>query len=127
MKSDIPQWVVQVAETWGLYWGGYGLGRWLRLAAGREDLGAARHHALRVPWHAGLRRRPSPRLGQRGAGRPTDAPAPVADDAGAVTHVASPTPSNPRGVAHGGPDHRAPVRPPPSSTSRSSVPPAPAS
>jgi hypothetical protein len=22
--TDIPQWVVQVAESWGLYWGGYG-------------------------------------------------------------------------------------------------------
>lgn len=24
MITDIPQWVVQVAEKWGLYWGGYG-------------------------------------------------------------------------------------------------------
>ena len=24
METDIPQWVVQVAEKWGLYWGGYG-------------------------------------------------------------------------------------------------------
>jgi len=24
MLTDIPQWVVQAAETWGLYWGGYG-------------------------------------------------------------------------------------------------------
>ena len=24
MKTDIPQWVVQAAERWGLYWGGYG-------------------------------------------------------------------------------------------------------
>ncbi len=24
MATDIPQWVVQVAERWGLYWGGYG-------------------------------------------------------------------------------------------------------
>ena len=24
VQTDIPQWVVQVAETWGLYWGGYG-------------------------------------------------------------------------------------------------------
>ncbi|MGB8862179.1 MAG: peptidoglycan-binding protein [Ilumatobacteraceae bacterium] len=24
MQTDIPQWVVQVAESWGLYWGGYG-------------------------------------------------------------------------------------------------------
>ena len=24
IKTDIPQWVVQVAEKWGLYWGGYG-------------------------------------------------------------------------------------------------------
>lgn len=26
MRSDIPQWVVQTAEKWGLYWGGYGWG-----------------------------------------------------------------------------------------------------
>ncbi|MDO8363725.1 MAG: peptidoglycan-binding protein [Actinomycetota bacterium] len=24
MATDMPQWVVQVAEKWGLYWGGYG-------------------------------------------------------------------------------------------------------
>ncbi len=24
MLTDLPQWVVQVAESWGLYWGGYG-------------------------------------------------------------------------------------------------------
>ena len=24
MLTDIPQWVVQAAESWGLYWGGYG-------------------------------------------------------------------------------------------------------
>ncbi|MBI4883578.1 MAG: M15 family metallopeptidase [Actinobacteria bacterium] len=24
MQTDMPQWVVQVAEKWGLYWGGYG-------------------------------------------------------------------------------------------------------
>ena len=26
METDIPMWVVQVAEKWGLYWGGYGWG-----------------------------------------------------------------------------------------------------
>jgi peptidoglycan hydrolase-like protein with peptidoglycan-binding domain len=26
MQSDIPRWVVEVAEKWGLYWGGYGWG-----------------------------------------------------------------------------------------------------
>ena len=26
MRSDIPRWVVQAAEKWGLYWGGYGWG-----------------------------------------------------------------------------------------------------
>lgn len=26
MRSDIPRWVVQTAEKWGLYWGGYGWG-----------------------------------------------------------------------------------------------------
>lgn len=24
MQTDMPQWVIQVAEKWGLYWGGYG-------------------------------------------------------------------------------------------------------
>jgi hypothetical protein len=24
MKTDLPRWVVQIAEKWGLYWGGYG-------------------------------------------------------------------------------------------------------
>ncbi|MFZ4717934.1 MAG: peptidoglycan-binding protein [Ilumatobacteraceae bacterium] len=24
MKTDMPRWVVQIAEKWGLYWGGYG-------------------------------------------------------------------------------------------------------
>ncbi len=27
MKTDMPQWVIQVAEKWGLYWGGYGWSR----------------------------------------------------------------------------------------------------
>lgn len=27
MKTDMPQWVVQVAQKWGLYWGGYGWSR----------------------------------------------------------------------------------------------------
>jgi peptidoglycan hydrolase-like protein with peptidoglycan-binding domain len=27
LTTDFPQWVVQTAEKWGLYWGGYGWGR----------------------------------------------------------------------------------------------------
>jgi peptidoglycan hydrolase-like protein with peptidoglycan-binding domain len=27
LTTDFPQWVVQAAEKWGLYWGGYGWGR----------------------------------------------------------------------------------------------------
>ncbi|MGA1345424.1 MAG: M15 family metallopeptidase [Ilumatobacteraceae bacterium] len=27
METDIPRWVVQTAEKWGLYWGGYGFSR----------------------------------------------------------------------------------------------------
>lgn len=27
LKIDFPQWVVQTAEKWGLYWGGYGWGK----------------------------------------------------------------------------------------------------
>lgn len=43
--SDIPQWVVQVAESWGLYWGGYG---W---SSGCASPSEVKSSASRDPMH----------------------------------------------------------------------------
>ena len=45
MKTDIPRWVVRVAEKWGLYWGGYGWGN------GCTSPSQYRTVALRDPMH----------------------------------------------------------------------------
>jgi len=45
MITDIPQWVVQVAETWGLYWGGYG---W---STGCSSPSQVKSSASRDPMH----------------------------------------------------------------------------
>ena len=39
LQVDIPQWVVQAAEKWGLYWGGYGWGKGCASAFGHIDRG----------------------------------------------------------------------------------------
>lgn len=45
MKTNIPQWVVQTAEKWGLLWGGYG---W---SGGCASPSAAKNSILRDPMH----------------------------------------------------------------------------
>jgi len=45
MLTDIPQWVVQVAESWGLYWGGYG---W---SSGCTSPAQVKSSASRDPMH----------------------------------------------------------------------------
>ena len=45
MATDIPQWVVQVAEKWGLYWGGYG---W---SSGCSSPAQMKSSASRDPMH----------------------------------------------------------------------------
>ena len=45
MLTDIPQWVVQVAEKWGLYWGGYG---W---SSGCSSPSQVKSSASRDPMH----------------------------------------------------------------------------
>ncbi len=45
MLTDMPQWVVQVAEKWGLYWGGYG---W---ASGCTSPSQVKSSASRDPMH----------------------------------------------------------------------------
>lgn len=45
MQTDIPQWVVQVAEKWGLYWGGYG---W---SSGCSSPSQVKSSASRDPMH----------------------------------------------------------------------------
>ena len=45
MLTDIPQWVVQVAEKWGLYWGGYG---W---SSGCSSPAQVKSSASRDPMH----------------------------------------------------------------------------
>ena len=45
MLTDLPQWVVQVAESWGLYWGGYG---W---SSGCTSPSQVKSSASRDPMH----------------------------------------------------------------------------
>jgi len=45
MQTDMPQWVVQTAEKWGLYWGGYG---W---SSGCTSPGQVKSSASRDPMH----------------------------------------------------------------------------
>ena len=45
MQTDIPRWVVQVAEKWGLYWGGYG---W---SSGCSSPTQYKTSAMRDPMH----------------------------------------------------------------------------
>ncbi|MBK9969748.1 MAG: M15 family metallopeptidase [Acidimicrobiaceae bacterium] len=45
MLTDVPQWVVQVAEKWGLYWGGYG---W---SSGCSSPSQVKSSASRDPMH----------------------------------------------------------------------------
>ncbi len=45
VKTDIPQWVVQTAEKWGLYWGGYG---W---SSGCKSPTQVKSSASRDPMH----------------------------------------------------------------------------
>jgi len=45
MKTDLPRWVVQTAEKWGLLWGGYGWN------GGCTSPAAARGSILRDPMH----------------------------------------------------------------------------
>ncbi len=45
MQTDMPQWVVQVAEKWGLYWGGYG---W---SSGCSSPSQVKTSASRDPMH----------------------------------------------------------------------------
>lgn len=45
MRTDMPRWMVKVAERWGLYWGGYGWGN------GCTSPSQYRSVALRDPMH----------------------------------------------------------------------------
>lgn len=40
MKTDMPQWVIQVAQKWGLYWGGYG---WSRGCSSPNEIKTAKY------------------------------------------------------------------------------------
>lgn len=86
MKSDIPQWVVQAAEKWGLYWGGYGWG------GGCPSPGYLRSSVLRDTMHFEFRGTPAQanaivqyqRTGVP-VGEPVRTCLAVADDAGATS------------------------------------------
>jgi hypothetical protein len=53
MMTDMPQWLVQVAEKWGLYWGGYG---W---SSGCASPTTSRTSVYRDPTHFEFRGSPS--------------------------------------------------------------------
>ncbi len=50
--TDIPRWVVQIAERWGLYWGGYG---W---SGGCKNANDPKSRVLRDPMHFEFRGTP---------------------------------------------------------------------
>ena len=52
MKTDIPQWVVQTAEKWGLLWGGYGWN------GGCASPSSSKSNILRDPMHFEFRGTP---------------------------------------------------------------------
>ncbi len=85
MQSDIPKWVVEVAEKWGLYWGGYGWG------GGCSSPAQQRSSVLRDTMHFEFRGTPEQaraiaafNLTGVPAGPPTRTCLAIADDAGAV-------------------------------------------
>ena len=58
METDIPQWVVQVAEKWGLYWGGYG---W---SSGCQTTTQWRSSVSRDPMHFEFNGTPDEEIGR---------------------------------------------------------------
>ena len=50
--TDLPRWVIQTAEKWGLYWGGYGWNSGCPDARDPAHRRVPRPTPLRVPWHA---------------------------------------------------------------------------
>ena len=86
MTSDIPRWVVQTAEKWGLYWGGYGWG------GGCASPTQIRSAVLRDTMHFEFRGTPEQALAIASFNRtgvpvvpPTRTCLPIADDAGTIT------------------------------------------
>ena len=86
LQVDIPQWVVQAAEKWGLYWGGYG---WGKGCASASDTSTG---VIRDSMHFEFRGTPAQAAAILAAnGGLPDSLAPVAgcadfvDDAGLVT------------------------------------------
>ena len=87
--TDIPQWVVQVGESWGLYWGGYG---W---STGCSSSTQIKSSASRDPMHFefnGTVEQAKAILARR-AGTPTPMPVPTP----APTPTPTPTPVPPSG------------------------------
>ena len=52
MVTDLPRWVIQTAERWGIYWGGYG---W---SSGCQDTTTERTSVYRDPPHFEFRGTP---------------------------------------------------------------------
>lgn len=85
MATDIPQWVVQTAERWGLYWGGYG---W---SGGCSTPAQVKSSILRDPMHFEFRG--TPEQARAIAARNTTGPrycADVASNAGTVNVICTP-------------------------------------
>ena len=78
MLTDMPQWVVQVAEKWGLYWGGYG---WNSGCSSPDQVKAT---AYRDPMHFEFNGTPQEAIAIAAHNR-GGACIEVADDAGAVS------------------------------------------
>ncbi|MEY4605830.1 MAG: hypothetical protein RLY45_590 [Actinomycetota bacterium] len=79
MQTDIPQWVVQVAEKWGLYWGGYG---W---SSGCQSTTQWRSSVSRDPMHFEFNGTPEQALRIANFNGPGGACFHTASDTGATT------------------------------------------
>ena len=86
IQTDLPQWVIQTAEKWGLYWGGYGWN------AGCPSTSTQRTVVSRDPPHFEFRGTPQQAAAIAGfnlRNNPTSSVATIVNDAGAEVEQCS--------------------------------------
>jgi hypothetical protein len=86
MRTDIPRWVVQTAERWGLFWGGYG---W---SGGCQTPATSKSSVIRDPMHFEFRGTPEQAraIASRAAAGPDALCMEVVDSAGETVERCAP-------------------------------------
>jgi hypothetical protein len=86
MRTDMPRWVVQVAERWGLFWGGYG---W---SGGCQTPTTSKSSVIRDPMHFEFRGTPEQAraIASRAAAGPDALCMEVVDSAGETVERCAP-------------------------------------